>query len=322
LKKYTSLQAKFAMTSHIDFGLCCINMTLRAQKPTVFVNRTCRLQTAIDKGLSYVQSLASQNTADCVKLIEWNYRNGINAYRLSSDMFPHFSNVSFPDYNYRLDFARENLFEIGAKAYEYRQRLSMHPGQYNQIGAEDPKIFQKTVLDLSCHAEILDTIEEDLDFDENRAIICIHGGGVYGDKESTINRWCENFTLLPENVRSRIAIENCEKCYSVEDCLRISKRLNIPVIFDLHHYQCYDKLHPEETQMPLEKALRKVFRTWRRRGLKPYCHISEQGTGRVGHHSDYISRIPECFRNITTPFTLDIEAKMKEKAIFRLMEED
>lgn len=307
------------MTSgHIDFGLCCINMTLRAMKPSIFVNRTCRLQTAIDKGLDYVQNLALQNTADCVRLLDWNEKNGIKAYRLSSDMFPHFSNPSFPDYNYSLHFARSNLFEIGSKAYEYGQRLSMHPGQYNQIGTPNEDIFQKTVLDLSCHAEILDIIEEDLDFEENRAIICIHGGGVYGNKEETIQRWCKNFNRLPENIKSRIAIENCEKCYNVADCLRISKLLNIPVIFDLHHYQCYGHLHPDEEQMPLDKALRKVFRTWKKRGLKPYCHISEQGSGRVGHHSDYISKIPECFQNIQIPFTLDIEAKMKEKAIFRL----
>lgn len=303
---------------NIDFGLCCINMSLREKKPSIFVNRTCRLQTALDKGLSYVQGLAIQNLKDCGRLMDWNYKNGINAYRLSSDMFPHFSNPSFPEYDYSLDFAKLYLYDIGSKAQEYGQRLSFHPGQFNQIGAQSEAVFEKTVLDLGCHAEILDIIEEDLDFGENTAIICIHGGGVYGDKEKTIDRWCENFYRLPENVQRRVCIENCEKCYSVADCLRISKRVNIPVIFDLHHYECYSLLHPDEEQMELDKALRKCFRTWKRRGLKPYCHISQQGKGKIGHHSDYITEIPECFKKIETPFTLDIEAKMKEKAIFKL----
>jgi len=305
---------------HVDLGLCCINMTLREQKPSIFVNRTCRLQTAIEKGLGYVQKLALQNLQDCIKLVDWNEQHGIRSYRLSSDMFPHLSNPSFPAYDYSLDFARPLLYEIGAKAYEYSQRLSMHPGQYNQIGASSESVFQKTVLDLRCHADILDVIEEDLDFYDNMGIICIHGGGTYGDKQGTVERWCRNFYRLPVNVQRRVAIENCEKCYNVEDCLAISERLNIPVIFDLHHYQCYERLHPDEKVIPVDEAIRRVFRTWERRGLKPYCHISEQGKGRLGHHSDYISELPDCFRNAPLPFTLDIEAKMKERAILNLVE--
>lgn len=305
---------------NIDLGLCCINMTLREKKPSIFVNRTCRLQTATDKGLSYIQDLSTQNLKDCAKLIDWNEKNGIRSYRLSSDMIPHFSNPSFSDYNFSLDFAKPYLYDIGARAYEYGQRLSMHPGQYNQIGAESESVFEKTVLDLGCHAEILDVIEEDLDMEENMGIICIHGGGIYGDKKRTIERWCKNFERLPNNIRRRIAIENCEKCYSVKDCLCMSERLNIPVIFDLHHYQCYSILHPDEKQIPLDEAIGKVFKTWEKRNLKPYCHISEQGTGKLGHHSDYISRLPDCFLRAPGPFTLDIEAKMKEKAIFKLLE--
>lgn len=306
---------------NIHLGLCCINMTLSVKKPRVFVNRTCRLQTAIDKGLDYVHSLTIQNLKDCSKLVDWNEEHGIKSYRLSSDMFPHLSNPSFPDYDYSLDFARPYLYEIGAKAYEYRQRLSMHPGQYNQIGAVSEDVFNKTVLDLRCHADILDIIEQDLDFEENKGIICIHGGGVYGDKKKTMQRWCQNFYRLPKNVQERVAIENCEKCYTVEDCLEISEILNIPVIFDIHHYQCYDLLHPTEKQLPLTEVLNKVFKSWERRGLKPYCHISEQGSGRVGHHSDYISKIPDCFLNSEKEFTLDVEAKMKEKAIMKLVEQ-
>jgi UV DNA damage endonuclease len=303
---------------HIELGLCCINSGLRVKK--IFVNRTCRLQTALDKGLAYIKELAIQNLKDCVKLIEWNEKHGITAYRLSSDMFPHFSNPEYPDHNYSLDFAKPYLYEIGAKAFEYGHRLSMHPGQYNQIGALKEEVFGKTLLDLSCHCKILDIIEEDLDFQDNTAIICIHGGGVYGNKEKTIQRWCTNFYRLPENIRRRIAIENCEKCYNIDDCLRISQELNIPVIFDCHHYGCYNILHEDEKVSKAEEVLSRVFQTWKKRNLKPYCHISEQGKGRIGHHSDYISKIPDYYLNIKIPFTLDVEAKCKEKAIFKIKE--
>jgi UV DNA damage repair endonuclease len=90
----------------------------------------------------------------------------------------------------------------------------MHPGQYNQIGTKSKSVFDATVDDLTYHANILDYMELD-----NNSIICIHGGGVYNDKENTIRRWVEKFDDLPRNVKNRIAIENCELSYNIEDCL-------------------------------------------------------------------------------------------------------
>ena len=49
-------------------------------------------------------------------------------------------------------------------------------------------------------------------------------------------------------------------------------------------------------------------------------HISEQGGGRVGHHSDYISKLPDYLIEWSKirPFDLMIEAKKKELAVFDL----
>jgi UV DNA damage repair endonuclease len=37
----------------------------------------------------------------------------------------------------------------------------MHPGQYNQVGAKNPDVFDSTVSDLSMHADILDYMNID-----------------------------------------------------------------------------------------------------------------------------------------------------------------
>ena len=84
--------------------------------------------------------------------------------------------------------------------------------------------------------------------------------------------------------------------------------------------------------------------TWISRGIKPKCHISEQGSGKIGHHSDFVEVItPELidiyhkFRRIgkkiyyksqmtpemiagSSPVCIDImiEAKAKEQAILHL----
>lgn len=327
-------QVKYEHTSkcgtQIDLGLCCINTVLRKEKPSVFVNRTCRLETALTKGVEYVKNLALNNIKDVIKILEWNKNHNIRSYRLSSDMFPHINNPRFGDKDledskgvknglrYSLDFAIEDLQNIGRKAKEYNIRLSFHPGQYNQIGTPNDNVFENTVRDLSAHSTILDEIEKGIDFGENKAIICIHGGGVYNNKEKTIKRWIEKFQLLPETVRNRICLENCEKCYSTEDCLHICNTLKIPLIFDIHHYNCYSILHEDEKQKDPEDLIPLILETWDRRKLKPYFHISEQGSGRIGHHSDYIEEIPKYILMMNRSITLDVEAKAKEQAILKL----
>lgn len=309
---------------NIDLGLCCINSRLRSQKPTITSNRTCRLKTAKEKGVDYIKTLVLANLKDVLVILKWNVEYGVKSYRLSSDMFPHLSNPAFGDrekdrIRYDIDFAKPLLHEIGEFAIKNNIRLSFHPGQYNQVASPSENVFRNTTLDLYQHALILDTIEEKYDFKENTAIICIHGGGTYGNKEKTIHRWVTRFALLPDNVKARIALENCEKGYSSEDCIRIGKLVNIPHIFDIHHYNCYDNYHPLETQPSAKELIPQILDTWKRVGKKPYFHISEQGSGKCGHHSDYITKIPEYMFNIG-PLTMDVEAKAKEEAILRLVQ--
>ena len=299
----------------IQLGLCCLNTVLRAQKPPVFASRSIILKTFEDKGFEYLREKIIQNLRDVLTIMDWNERHGIKVYRLSSEMFPHLSNPDAP--NYKIDFAKELLLEIGNRSRKYNQRLTFHPGQYNVIGTPNPDVFAKTSLDLECHANILDEMGLGKD-----SVIVIHGGGVYGDKEATKDRWCEQFYYLPENVKKRLVLENCEKNFSVVDCLEVSDRINIPVVFDTHHFECYKLLHPEERFEDPDIYMHAVLETWWRRGIKPKFHVSEQGKGRTGHHSDYIETIPEYLMEIPDKFGCDIdimiEAKMKEQAIIAL----
>ena len=119
-------------------------------------------------------------------------------------------------------------------------------------------------------------------------------------------------------------LENCEKCYSIEDCLEISNRINIPVVFDTHHYECYNILHKDSEENIKEPSfyIPLILETWKKRNIKPKFHVSEQGSGRVGHHSDYIENIPQYLLEIPNKYNVDvdimIEAKAKEMAIFKL----
>ena len=299
----------------IQLGLCCMNSKLRNQKPPIFASRKMIIKSIDDKGIDTLKEKIIQNLKDVITLMHWNELNGIKVFRLSSELFPHKSNPKVE--NYSFDFAIKYLKQIGKLSKKYKQRLTFHPGQYNVVGTPNIKSFQQTCSDLKYHADVLDLMGMG-----SNSVMVVHGGGVYGDKEKTIERWCEQFYKLPKNVRKRLVLENCEKCYSIEDCLKISNIVNIPVVFDTHHYECYVKLHPEEKLKSPEYYIPQILESWNRRKIKPKFHVSEQGSGRIGHHSDYIEEIPQYLLEIPEKYNVKIdimiEAKAKEQAILRL----
>ena len=299
----------------IQLGLCCLNITLKQHNPPIYPSRTIIQRIIQQKGIEEVKRRITLNLLDLIKMIEWNEQNGIKVFRISSDLFPHKANPSVE--NYSFDFAKHLLIEAGNLAKKYNQRITMHPGQFNVVGTPCKSAFEKTILDLSYQATMLDL----LGMDQN-SVMVVHGGGVYGDKELTKKRWCSQFNQLPENVRNRLVLENCEKNFSIQDCLDVSKIINIPVVFDSHHYTCYKLLHPTEIMEEEAYYIPKILETWTKRGIKPKFHVSEQGSGKCGHHSDYIETIPEYMLEIPKKFNIDIdimiEAKKKELAIFKL----
>ena len=306
---------KYSIQKPIQLGLCCLNTTLRSLKPSVFASRKMIMRTVKRDGIEALKKLILLNLEDILTMMKWNDVNGIRVFRLSSEMFPHKSNPNIENYNY--DFCKPLLLKIGLLSKQLQQRLTYHPGQFNVVGSPNDEAFLHTLEDLTYHADVLDLMNLD-----KHSVIVVHAGGYYNNKEKTMDRWCANFKRLPKKVRKRLVIENCEKSFSVLDCLIISSRINIPVVFDTHHFNCYKDLHPEEIFQPPEYYIPLVLDTWTRRGIKPKFHVSEQGSGKRGHHSDFIDTIPNYLLEIPDKYNINIdimiEAKKKELAIFKL----
>lgn len=293
----------------LRLGLCCINTELR--KDNIFcssglIRRTFTVEKAKAKALS--------NIANIEPLMKWNFEHGIRHLRLSSDMFPHYTDPETESYT--LDFAKEALAKIGVAAKKYGHRLTFHPGQFVLIGSKGD-IFEKTILDLSLHADILDMIGIG-----ERGVICIHFGGIYGDKEGTTRRWIDQFALLPLKVRAKVCIENCERAYCLRDCLDLAEQCKIPVIYDNLHNDCHNQIRDiEETDQERDDILDEVVATWR--GCTPVMHIASQAPDkRIGAHSDFIQEIPGHFFDLADRngiiIDIEVEAKMKELAILKL----
>jgi UV DNA damage endonuclease len=288
----------------MKLGYACINMTLASQKPKITTNRGMVRKTFDSKGLGYVSELALNNIRDLIEVIKWNHKNNIHFYRMSSDMFPWMSEYEFtdlPDYNK----IKTLLAGVGELSNKYNQRLSFHPGPFNVLCSPKQDVVDKTVRELNKHSQIMDMMGLSTT-PYNK--INIHVGGVYGDKESALQRWCDNFHLLDNNTKSRLTIENDDKtsAYTVSDLMFIHENTGIPIVFDYHHHSC----HPDG--MSHRDALTLAVSTWPK-DITPAVHVSEPRDDKNPRaHHDYIKNEVDTFG-----FEVDImmEAKAKELAL-------
>ena len=296
----------------INLGYACINMTLQ-KKHKITTNRAMIKKTFKAKGIEYASELSELNTRDLLPILKWNYENNIKVFRISSCLIPwgsEFELEDMPDY----ERVASNLKIAGDYAKEKGIRLSFHPGPFNILTSPKEDVVRNSVIDLTIHGKLMDL----MGMPRNHwAKINIHIGATYGDKKSAMDRWCKNFELLPESVKSRLTVENDDKesMYSAKDLYKIYERLGVPTVFDYHHHKfCTGDMSEEE-------ALKLSASTWG--DVKPCCHYSESKSLNEGlnvkpqAHSDYIlQEVKDYGLNLDVVF----EAKAKELAILKYRE--
>ncbi|CAG7848192.1 UV-damage endonuclease Short=UVDE [Serendipita indica DSM 11827] len=288
-------------------GYACLNTVLRAQKPSIFSSRTCRLDTITKFGIDKVKELGRQNVQDLLQMIEWNEKNNIRFMRMSSEMFPF---ASHNEHGYDLAYCAEELKAVGDLAKKYGHRLTMHPGQFTQLASPKDNVVDQSIKELEYHAEIMDRMGLDQD-----SVMIIHMGGVYGDKATTLARFKENYQKkLSDRVKRRLVLENDEICYNADDLLKVCPELGIPIVFDYHH----DSINP--SRRSAAELIPLINETWIRRGIKPKQHLSQPRPGAVTAmelraHADRCDTLPA---DLPDDMDLMIEAKDKEQAVFEL----
>ena len=121
-------------------------------------------------------------------------------------MFPF---ASHGTYGYRLKDDHSIvalLARVGALANKYSHRITTHPGQFTQLGSPKESVIEASIRELVYHNEMLEGMGIGVD-----GVCIVHGGGVYGDKQSTLERIKVTIEQkLPKAVRERLVLENDE----------------------------------------------------------------------------------------------------------------
>ena len=296
-------------------GYACINMQLSNQKPRVYTGRSMIKRTFKSKGINYASELGLQNCKDLLHIIKWNHDNGFNFFRITSNLFPWCSEYKLsdmPDYNEICDV----LSEAGSYATTNDIRITCHPGPFNVLTSPHEHVVENCIKDLTTHGEVFDLMNLSRT-PYNK--INIHIGGAYGDKVSSMERFCENFHRLPDSVKSRLTVENDDKAsmYSVVDLYEgVYCKIGIPIVFDYHHHRfCNGGLSEED-------ALEVAISTWN--NIVPVVHYSESrnieqedNKIRPQAHSDYVYDYINTYNNRVD---IMVEAKAKELAVLKYKE--
>jgi len=282
-------------------------MTLQKQ---VSMNRTMMKRTFEAKGMDYVSDLALLNSRDIIKVLEWNRQHGIKLFRLSSSIIPWGNNIDITELKDYKEIKSE-LKKAGDFAKFWDMRITCHPGPFVVLTSPKDNVVDNAISDLEMHGKLFDMMGlSKTPYNK----INIHCNGVYGDKITAMNRFCENFKRLSSSVRSRLTVENDDKAsmYSVKDLMYIHNKIGIPIVFDYHHHQfCTGDMTEQE-------ALQLASTTWPK-DIKPIVHYSESKALHENNikekpqaHSMYINAIPNTYE---LDVDIMVEAKAKELAI-------
>ena len=295
----------------LRLGLCC----LFNQAPIRFRSATAKFVRPLDRPAQLVKlsELCLDNARSLVAAVEEVYRLGFGSFRVSSPLLPLYTH---PEVGYRLEElpdAREitaTLRSVKALKEKYRLRFSFHPDQFTLLSGPRPEVTAASLKELDYQVMLAELIDAD--------VINIHGGGVYGDKQSALSRLVKEISALPEPIRIRLTLENDDRSYTVEDLLPVCEELDIPLVYDVHHHRC----NPDG--LTVAAATEACMRSWRRLGREPYFHLSSpkhSWNGKPGPHADFIdiADFPAEWHGLDA--TIDVEAKAKELALLQLRKE-
>jgi len=293
----------------LRLGLCCVFK----QADIKFRRATARYLEKFSRAeqLERLGEICLANAVSLKKALVFCRGKGIGAFRINSQILPL---KTHPNVGYGIeelpagDLIVESFLDCGRFSRTNDIRTSFHPDQFIVLSSPNQDVVKRSLADLAYQAEVAVWVGAD--------VINIHGGGVYGDKPSALERLTREIRQLPRPVAERLTLENDDRSYTPEDLLPVCHKTGIPLVYDVHHHRCL------KDGLTIGQATRSALATWNR---EPLFHVSSPLNGWSGpdtrKHHDFIDPddFPETWSDLE--ITVEVEAKAKELAVLNLMEQ-
>lgn len=265
-------------------------------------SRSCTLRYATMEKLVEV---SRHNLESVAKMMRYNREQGLKLLRLSSDIIPLASHPK-AQFDWKT-LCGPSLETVAQELALGGLRVSMHPGQYTVLNSPDPQVVENSIAELVYHADFLEAIGAD-----RAAVIVVHVGGRYGDKDKALMRFQAAFDRLPLKVSQRLTLENDDRIYAVHEVAGLAEKLGLPVLFDVFHHSVLPA--PEGN---LLQWLDITAAGWIKVGQRQKIHYSQQWPGeKKGCHSKNITATEfMAFYQMIKNRPLDIMLEVKDKNI-------
>lgn len=267
-----------------------------------------------NKKLEKLKSVAASNLRDLETIIRYNIENNIHFYRITSALIPL---VTHPEVGYwgHREFLKKDFEYVGKLINNSKMRVDTHPDEFNVINSINPKVVENTKINLVRQAEWF----EDFKYDLGKMVI--HVGGATNGKEAALERFITNFITFPNEVKSKIIIENDDKTYTAQETLNLCNELSLPMVLDIHHHNC------NNNGENIYELIPQIFLTWKNEKLPPKLHFSSPREGEKDRkHSDFINAkdfviFLENIKHFNTDIDIMLECKEKDLALFKLTDD-
>lgn len=304
----------------VRFGYVAMSVQLQNASPsrTMTMASFAKLPDR-EAGLRRLEQIARDNLHQTLRLLKHNRYMEVRVYRFSSKLIPLATHDALQDWDPYPPLA-EAFAEVGAFVREHGMRVSFHPDHFTVLSTPRPEVYAHSVRDLRHHVAMLECMGLDM-----RSTCNIHVGGTYGDKAAAGARFVRQFNELEPRIANRITLENDDKTFTAAETLALCEQVGAPMVLDLHHHAINNPNQDDAAAL-----WPRILRTWERRfagGLPPKIHISSpKSDSDPRGHADHIDPAPLLvfLRKIASSapaVDVMIEAKRKDEALFRLMDE-
>lgn len=302
------------------FGLCCTfadQTQFRFRTTTVaHLSTLTARDPSSTLAVEYYAGIITNNLGVLEDVVHWCASRGIRAFRVNSDLFPRATHPLVQPWVMDLldrEAIREQCARIRDAARHLDVRLSEHPDQFLVGNSLRADVVNGTIAELEWRGRLGDLLGYD--------VICLHAGSGQPDRASALWRWEATLARLSSSVLAKLALENDDRVFTPEDILPASLAWGIPLVYDVHHH----RVHPDS--LSEAEATELAVASWGDR--EPYFHLSSPRDGwecadaRPHHDLIDLSDWPvewSAMRDAGLAFTVDIEAKAKERAVMAVME--
>jgi UV DNA damage endonuclease len=273
-----------------------------------------------------LSDIYTHNVTTLVGILNYCLEHNIGSYRVPTFLFPLANHPKYKGWAHK--HCHDLLQAIDWSTYS-QLWITNHPEQFLVLSSVNPQTVDNSIDEIHFWTQVCSPIPW--------SMLNLHIGSRSNHAEN-LRILHQSVARLDVSARNILSFENDEKSYPAQEVLHICQELELKMVLDFHHERCYQRYHQQgrvsndDIDGSSYALLDDVAKTYT--NMPPLFHISSPSEGwnmsfqQECKHAEYIAtkdwptQLNAWASQTNTTVIVDIEAKNKEDAIFKLRQEN